>query len=30
MDMVWLLAGVAFFGGSYGLVQFFNCLKAED
>lgn len=30
MDIVWLLAGVAFFGGSYGLVLFFNRLSAED
>lgn len=30
MDILWLLAGVAFFVGSYGLVQFFNRLRAED
>lgn len=30
MDIVWLLAGVAFFVGSYGLVHFFGNLRAED
>lgn len=30
MDIVWLLAGVAFFIGSCGLVQFFGSLKEED
>lgn len=30
MDMVWLAAGVAFFGISYGLAQFFGRLKVED
>ena len=30
MDIVWLVAGVAFFVGSYGLVIFFGRLRAED
>lgn len=30
MDIVWLLAGVAFFVGSCGLVEFFSSLKAEE
>ncbi len=30
MDIVWLLAGVALFGGSVGLVYFFGSLRAED
>jgi len=30
MDFVWLMAGVAFFVGSYGLVQFFDSLRVED
>lgn len=30
MDIVWLLAGVAFFVGSCGLVPFFGSLRAED
>ncbi len=30
MDIVWLLAGVAFFCGSLGLVHFFGSLRAED
>lgn len=30
MDIVWLLAGVAFFVGSWGLVHFFDSLRAED
>jgi hypothetical protein len=30
MDIVWLLAGVAFFGGSLGLVHFFGSLRGED
>ncbi len=30
MGIVWLLAGVAFFGGSLGLVHFFGSLRAED
>ena len=30
MDLVWLLAGVAFFVGSWALVHFFGSLRAED
>lgn len=30
MDIVWLVAGFAFFIGSYGLVRFFDSLKAEN
>lgn len=30
MDIVWLLAGVAFFIGSWGVVLFFDRLAAED
>jgi hypothetical protein len=30
MDLLWLLAGVAFFAGSVGLVHFFGTLRAED
>jgi hypothetical protein len=30
MDILWLLAGVAFFVGSCGLVYFFGSLRAED
>ncbi len=30
MDIVWLLVGVAFFGGSLGFVRFLNSLRAED
>ena len=30
MDIAWLLAGVAFFCASYGLVHLFGRLKAED
>jgi hypothetical protein len=29
MDIVWLLAGIAFFVASYGLVHFFGSLRAE-
>jgi hypothetical protein len=30
MDIVWLVAGVAFFIGSYSLVHFFGSLREED
>ena len=30
MDIVWLLAGIAFFIGSQGLVHLFGSLKARD
>ena len=30
MDILWLLAGIAFFGGSWGLVGIFGRLRAED
>jgi len=30
MDIAWLLAGVGFFVGSWGLVHFFGSLRAED
>ncbi len=30
MDIVWLLAGAAFFIGSHGLVHLFGHLRGED
>ena len=30
MDMVWLLAGAAFFVGSAGLVRFIGSLQGEE
>jgi hypothetical protein len=30
MDIVWLLIGAAFFGGSMVFVRFLNSLRAED
>jgi hypothetical protein len=30
MDIAWLVAGAAFFVVSYGLVRFFDSLRAED
>ena len=30
MDFVWLLAGTAFFVGSYGLIRLFDLLSVED
>lgn len=30
MDIVWLVAGAVFFLGSWGLVQLFGSLNAED
>lgn len=30
MDIVWLVAGAAFFAGSCGLVHFFDRLRGED
>jgi hypothetical protein len=30
MDIVWLLAAVAFFVGCHGVVRFFGNLRAED
>lgn len=30
MDFVWLLAGIAFFLGSFGVLSFFANLRQED
>jgi hypothetical protein len=30
MDILWLVAGTAFFAGSCGLVVFYDRLKGED
>jgi hypothetical protein len=30
MDIVWLLAGTAFFAASCGLISFFASLRGED
>ena len=30
MDIVWLVAGAAFFVSSYGLARFFDTLRSED
>lgn len=30
MDLVWLVAGTAFFIGSFGLVHLYSSLRAED
>ena len=30
MDLVWLLAGLAFFAASLGLIQLVDRLRAED
>jgi hypothetical protein len=30
MDIVWIVAGVAFFIGSYGLLRFIDSLSVED
>lgn len=30
MDLIWLVAAFAFFAGSYGLVWFFDSLRAEE